>query len=99
MEGHRSTLIVKLLLYFQGAGTIIPNVYCLIIAAGDNELFPDTNIKTSDLGNKIRNVGFVELTCHVVEFGHSIMLCVFCNVNVGLEQLALVSHHIDRVFC
>jgi hypothetical protein len=98
MEGYRRALIVELLLYFQSAGAVVPNVDCLVIAAGDNELLSDTHIKTSDLGNKIRNLGFMKLTRHVTEFSLDMMFCVFSNIDVGLQQLALISHHVDRVF-
>ena len=98
MECHRSALVIELLLYFQGAGAVVPNVYCLVIAAGDNELLPDAHIKTSDLGGEIRHKGFVELAGHVVEFSLNRVLCVLSNIDVGLKQLALVSSHVDRVF-
>jgi len=98
VECHRSALVVELLLYFQGAGAIVPDVYCLVIAAGNNELFPDADIKTSDLCGEIRHKGLVELARHVVEFSLNWVLCVLSNINVGLKKLALVSHHVDRVF-
>ena len=98
MEGYRRALIVELLLYFQSAGAVVPNVDCLVIAAGDNELLSDTHIKTSDLGNKIRNLGFMKLTRHVTKFSLDMMFCVFSNIDVGRQQRALISHHVDRVF-
>jgi hypothetical protein len=98
MEGHRRALIVELLLYFQGAGAVVPNVDCLVIAAGDNELLPDTHVKTSDLGYKIRNLGFMKLARHVTKFSLDMMFCVFSNIDVCLQQLALISYHVDRVF-